>query len=296
MSGLFFKYEPGRLDVSFRQEKRCDDIYMDVTFHGDTATTTPCNDQWELGEPTTYGQGSVSFFVYMDNTFCPFRDFIRFLEAITIEVQECQFEWDAAGPTGIMHWRRRSTQETSFLTIEWLSSPQKSFKHRIMLNTREMVTELYTKFRKFVESDDYDPLGYENMTLGETIPFVLTDTSTDELLDMVSDMNHEVAIELLDNIFEVAWDRHLHCGGASHNIDQYKNMVFDEKYGACAGSWISTEWDSCNKTERLDILNHMIKSNSNIGGNQISTMKSTLIETWLKTPNQAISTLDLDTK
>ena len=137
MSGIFFDYEPGRIHARFSHRGKSDDINLEIRMDGDVTTTTDCDDEWHLAEPENWQKDGTEFTVYMSSVFCPFPDFIRFLEAISIEVQECGFRWMAEGPDGAIQWTRRAIQDTGFLTVEW--SSEDSFSHRMMLNTRQAV-------------------------------------------------------------------------------------------------------------------------------------------------------------
>lgn len=180
MAGTFFDYQPGTIKARFSHDVEFDYISLDLTVGRDTTITTACDDQCRLDQPIRHQGDDLTVSVYVSSVFCPFNDFIRFLEAITIEVQECAFEWDPEGPSGRMHWQRRYINDTGFLTISWDSSKRK-FSHRVMFYTRQVVGELYRAFRAFVDGPDYDPLRYERLTNGEAFSLVIDNGTLDDL-------------------------------------------------------------------------------------------------------------------
>lgn len=133
MAYTLFDYEPGRIEARFSHRTKYDYINLDIRMAGDITTTTECDDQGRKAKPVSYQKERADFTVYMSSVFCPFKNLIWFLEAITLWVQECAFDWDAEGRDGRMHWRRRFIQETGFLTAEWDSSDAE-FSHRMMLD------------------------------------------------------------------------------------------------------------------------------------------------------------------
>jgi len=136
MPGTVFDYEPGRVDARFRQDPEHDRIWVELALEGHVVTTTECDENWELSNSTDHPADRATCTVYMDSTFCPFSDFVRFLAAICTEVLECGFYWNAEGPSGEMKWKRGSLRDrTGFLDVSWYAGKD-SFSHRVMVSTR----------------------------------------------------------------------------------------------------------------------------------------------------------------
>ena len=220
----------------------------------------------------------------MSSVFCPFVDFIRFLEAITIEVQECSFSWDPEGPEGRMRWERLYFQDTGFLTIEWKSS-DKQFSHSMMLNTRQAVRTLYTAFRTFAESPDYDPLRYEELTIGESFALVLSNASLDDLAGTLTPLHSNAAEAVFQGLQDAVNKRHT-GPKLSFPIEN-----FLESTGTVIPSsefnkpWIHPEWDSWDIDQRLNDLKELFEGESSSWyGANLRELQSKLVEDWLALP------------
>ncbi len=90
MSGTFFKYTPGRIDARFSHAPEFDYINLRIKMHGAVVKTTDCDDQFRAEKSVESADPCLKFTVYMTSVFCPFKDFIRFLEAMAIQVQDCR--------------------------------------------------------------------------------------------------------------------------------------------------------------------------------------------------------------
>lgn len=102
MAGTFFDYEPGSIRGSFSHEEKYDYINLDVELIQDVTIATACDDQFRPDLPERHQGDPLRFSVYFSSVFCPFGEFIRFLEAITIEVRECGFDWDLDGASSAL--------------------------------------------------------------------------------------------------------------------------------------------------------------------------------------------------
>ncbi len=284
MSGTFFDYEPGRIETQFSHDTEYDYINLDIRMDGDITTTTECDDQGRLAEPENHQKECAEFQVYLSSVFCPFGDFIRFLEAITLDVQECAFSWDAEGPQGEMRWKRRFFQDTGFLTVEWYSS-EKKFSHRMMLNTRQAVRALYTAFRSFVESSDYDPIRYEELTQGESFALVLSNASLDDLASKLAQMDAATAEAMIRRFREVVGDRHLKGPKQSFPIEHFLGSTETAAHFNEDDLWIPPEWDSWHSDQRIDELKKIYSwGTSSWFGANLRELRSKLVEDWLALP------------
>lgn len=208
MAGRLFDYTPGKLEVSFEYGEYYDRINMSIKMYGEKITTTDCDDQFKKDDPIDHESPKLEFMVYMTSVWCPFDDYIRFIEAIVIQVQECSFSWDPEGPFGEMKWSRRFLNKDGFLEVEW-SAWEDKFKHRMHLETKQVVGELYQSFRGFVESERYDPLRYEELTTGEELRLGLGEQySLEEILAQFKTLDTVEARKLIDSIFERSYRRH----------------------------------------------------------------------------------------
>ena len=199
--GTNFAYEPGSITVRFSQTK-FDYIHLDIGLTGHVVIQTHLQNHHEAGTPTRHQKKDVDIAVHITSQECPFHDFVTFLEAISIDVEECAFTWNAEFCYGRLYWERRFPKDTGFLTVEWSTSKEK-FSHRMMLNTRQTVSALYTAFRELVDSPDYDRLRYEGLTYGQAFALVLADASFDDLIEEFTRRNAIAAKDLLLRLGEI---------------------------------------------------------------------------------------------
>ncbi len=207
MAGTFFEYTPGKLEARFEHGDGYDRINMYIKMYGEKITTTDCDDNFKEGDPIDHESPRLEFMVYMTSVWCPFADYIRFIEAIVIQVQECSFSWDPEGPYGAMKWHRKFLDKDGFLTMEW-SAREDKFEHRMHLETKQVVGELYQSFRRFVESDQYDPLRYEALTIGEGLLLGLGGQYTlEQITTHVKTLDVTEARRLIDSILDRSYRR-----------------------------------------------------------------------------------------
>lgn len=157
MNGTFFSYRPGAITVNFRHGG-FDYFELSLLLRGDVQIETPCDASMELGEQVEYVRADFRLETFVSSAHCPFPDLIAWLEAITCNVQECAFGWDAEGPEGRLGWQRGRPDGNGFLEVTWTPNDT---KHRVRLSQHQLVAEFYSGFRAFVESPAYDPQRYE---------------------------------------------------------------------------------------------------------------------------------------
>lgn len=298
MSGTFFDYQPGRINARFRHGSGFDTIVLRVRMSGAVVTTTPCDDQFQKGNPVNHVAAKQNFSVCMTSVWCPFADLIRFLEAIVIQVRECSFDWDAEGPCGVMKWERRFVNKNGFLTVEWHSRSAK-FEHRMMLDTKQTVRMLYTAFRQFVASPEYDYLRYEEHTYGEELVDGLGRRySQNEIIEYLKSLDLKAARKLLNAIFQRSGFRKrgmLAADWHSENAEQIKQPIEFEQCMVLHGDignedidregsdhYIRDEWTGWDDAQRESDLKELFASNTGSWyGARLREMRSTIIEDYL---------------
>jgi hypothetical protein len=213
------------------------------------------------------------------------KDFVTFLEAIAIDVEECAFYWDAEFCYGRMGWERRFPRDTGFFTVEW-STSKEQFSHRIMLNTRKTVSELYSAFRGLVESQEYDRLRYERVTYGEAFSLLLSDATLGALMENLVQMDAIKAKEVLQKLGHI-YDSRSTDGQKNErrSIDYFlaetnPNEVWND-YREYDGR-IGPEWDTWGIDQRkYHLETYLSYTNREWEGNNLQKTGSKLIEDWL---------------
>lgn len=286
--GIFFDYTPGRIDARFRHAARSYKAVLRLRMSNAIVTTTPSDEDWKLGESINHMQRAVDESVLVSSIFCPFNDFVRFLEAVCLQVQECAFEWDAEGPTGRMEWQRRFIDDTGFLTLKWdgrFRGHERKFEHRMMLNTRQMVRMLYMALRRFVESPEYDPIRYEDMQVGEAFSLVLNDRSIDNLAEVAVNFEAWRAVSLLYQLRGVVAD-HLYDGRRlsyplQHYVELSETPVELDEFN----SWIRKDWDALDRLQRMAEIRRIFECKDlGCDGANLRELRSALVEDWLAQP------------
>jgi hypothetical protein len=284
MTGTFFNYEPGHIDAKFFHSGNYDAIDLKIRMYGDVTTTTELNEDGSLDRPIDHKKDSVEFSVTMTSVFCPFGDFLRFLEAIATEVQNCGFGWDAEGPDFEMQWTRRGFDGTGFLTVSLTGN--EPFSYRMMLDTKQTVKALYGAFRSFVESQEYDPLRYEELQFGTAFALVISDASTLELAEKLAALSAEDAEHVIERIRNVVAARREKGPQTCFSIEHYFldsvpwNYPNDE--GITADPWIVPEWSSLSATQRINVLQDQFASTENSWyGRNLRELRSQRIEQWI---------------
>ena len=286
MSIILFNYEAGLINATFKQDQRSHYIKLDIRMDGDITTTTERNIEEDMiTEPEQHQKESVECAVYMSDTWCPFSDFIRFLEAITLDVQECAMHWDAEGPDAEIRWKRRFRNDTGFLTVDW-SSNKNSFNHRMMLNTKQTVKMLYTAFRSFVESKDYDPLCYEAINNGDSYALVISDASLYDLSERLVKLDANIVETTIQQLNDIAWERCIKGTRLSYPIEYFFGGSYTMPSSSEKTLVLQPEWDSWNIEQRRANLNSVYdwRFSMNYSGDNLRQLRSTLIEKWLALP------------
>lgn len=300
MAGTFFDYTPGKLEVRFEHGDGYDRINMHIKMHGAKITTTDCDVQFKKDDPIDHVSPKFEFVVYMTSVWCPFDNYISFIEAIVIQVQECSFSWDAECPDCAIQWTRRFRNEDGFLTIKWCGKEE--FEHRMHLETKQAVGELYQSFRSFVESVRYDPLRYEKLTIGETLLLGLGGQySLEQIAAHIKTLDTVDARKLIDSILERAYRRN----GINkpndtwpESLDELGQSITFSKclllYGAHHQTndddmgtekftrHIDDSWTNLNISAKEEYLDKLFKSVSSWWfGKNLREMRSTIIEDYL---------------
>lgn len=171
MTAQFFEHVPGRIHVRFRHEgNEFDFLKMTIRARGASTTVTDVDDRMKPIERVRHVRQPQIIHCPISSVECPFRGIIAWLEAMALGVQECATEWGAEGPDVRLQWRANT------LLVERSSDPGSDEQPEapatvleIRTDRKRVVHAFYTAFRRFVQGDQYDPVRYERLKLGEII-------------------------------------------------------------------------------------------------------------------------------
>ena len=276
--GLYFDYAPGHLEARFSHDLQFDYINLDLRLGGDVTSVTAYDPQGRsFGPEVRQQRASVEIQVYVSSVFCPFRDFVSFLEAICVGVQECAFTWDAEGPTGEFRWQR-SGDAAGQLAVHWSSSGGR-IRWQTQLRTSHVIETLYHAFRSFVESPAYDPLRYERLTRGEALRCVLKPESLDELCRSLAGLDAQAAAAVIVQMEDVAQARTMAGPASTFPIAHYLSLADPCRV---VDGLLPDDWDTWTFEQRLMQLDEFLRTEvSSWEGENLRAMRSMLVEDWL---------------
>ena len=255
MSGQFFDYQEGRVDVRFRHEKH-DWLRMLVRGYGESTTVTDVDDDFEPTSSRVLEMTRRQLSCRISSVFCPFRSLLAWLEAVATGVQECAFEWEAEGPFGRLAWNHLH------LVLEWHEDDRKDGM-RIRAGRKQVVRAFYSAFRRFVESTEYDPLRYERLRNGEAMVLKIEGRLTeDEFIGQLLILGGTEAEARLQEIWPLG---ELRDGGV------------------VTRPWLEPKWDRWAIPARRDYL-RKIFAMQGLGhwGAPLRSLRSEIVEQWIR--------------
>jgi hypothetical protein len=166
--------EVQKLKVRFRQDPRVDWIYI------------------------RFMTGLDSITVRTSSVYSPYRQILRWLEAVAIGVDECGTNFRAEGPDFSLSFCRSSrSNDDGTLKVERQSRPDYCFEAHV--ERAQLVNAIYRGFERFTESLHYCPERWQEMTVGQWCCHQLRDSCSEgELVDKLLGMPaHEAEKELV---------------------------------------------------------------------------------------------------
>lgn len=270
---------PDKLKARFSHAADFDYICLRLALEGAAVHATPYDEECQGLRFTKVRKLSV----YMSSVWCPFRNYIRFLEAIAIQVQECSFSWDAEGPDGGMKWERRGFDDTGILTISWVDR-HRTFKYRMVLETRQALRMLYTAFRRFVESPEYDPLRYEELDEKEAIALVIDSNDFDALVEIIINIDADRAERFIHGITSTISGRSVEGPNQQYSLKYFLALAesieipyIDEDRWIDPGNW--SIWSQ--EQRKSEVHDMFERGPCGWFGDNLRELRSPLIEEWL---------------
>lgn len=106
------------IEAAFSHAEAFDFIDLRIAFDGMAFSSSPVSSNTYDGPWEDIPCEHADFLIYFSSVFCAFRDFVKFLEAIAVGVEQCQFYWEAEGPDGCCErcalpcWKPGSSRRT----------------------------------------------------------------------------------------------------------------------------------------------------------------------------------------
>lgn len=276
------------IEATFSHAEAFDFIDLRLAFDGMAFSSSPSTSNSYDGPWEDFPCEHTDFLVYFSSVFCAFGAFVKFLEAIAVGVEQCQFSWDAEGPDGCFSWQRSSQDGAGFLSVIWHSSP--SFRYVVRIAGKSAVHALYGAFREFVESDSYDPVRYERMTIGETISLVLDREDFERLPAELAKLDAASAEALLRIASGGPDERPIRGPKRRYSISNFLEHVDEDvarikELGDAVSqlTCIPSEWDGWPLERRLEETDRIMgwEGGTWYGAN-LREMRSSLLEAWLE--------------
>jgi hypothetical protein len=265
-----------------------DSIYIHLTLHGGTWVTTLGDDETRA---EIYVEDDVQVLMAIASVWCAFGQWIHWMEAVVVGVAQCEFDWDAEGPYAELRWLRRNWgSDDGFFTAVWMNEESKEY--RIMLNTAQMIGELYGKFRSFVESENYDPLRYEELTVAEVAELVLEGCTLDEFAEGIATRGRSDAARLLDALLDVGYSQSIKEPGRVKEHPRHVSLAYciriaeelePSEYDEIEEGWFEPEWDEWDVARRKAyVVDSIFPGRGGFWyGAHLRQLRSPLIENWL---------------
>ncbi len=220
----------------------------------------------------------MSVRVRMADSSCAFPLIIRWLEAVTCGVQECACSWECEGPDGELRWG--GAWDSGSLRIGWTTEP---FVYRAFLRKAAVVRALYQSFREFVESDRYDPLAYEQLSIAEVFGLVVESSDLDEIAEVLVSRPRAAAKALIDSMLDFAYERdsgYPRCATLARFLERAARRGPDGKH---VEGWMPPDWDAWNVADRRNwLVDEFCQRGSGLAfGSKLRELRSPLVEKWL---------------
>jgi hypothetical protein len=265
------------LRVDFNQHGH----YVKVIFRFSDHVRVDGLDQcWECGrggEPRYVDSATVECEV--SSVFCPFSDLIAWMEAITCVVKQCSFYWEGEGPNGSFEWSRGCPGR---LAVSCNSKTQTG-KFSVSISPREAIEAIYIPFIRFIGSNEYHPLAYENLALGGAVGLLLAPDSVEQFTASMVMASRASADSLIRAVMDFAFKR-------TWNDGEPKTLTLSDLWahasstqGDGASEWVAKEWDGMDTAARTEDVRDLLatKCINQGGGAELRNLRSTKIEEWL---------------
>lgn len=291
MTAYSFDYVAGRVSAHFEHGESFDFLVIDLKLDGEvTRVTTYDPESQSEGATQDIPVNAAHLRFEFSSVFCPCRDLIRFLEAVTVGVQECAFSWEAEGPDGRMSWVR-GRQGTGTLKIEWRWK-REGLTYGRLLNQRQMVAELYGAFRRFVESPRYDPRRYERaVSLSRALAFLAPDYKEAQTARWLAGQSEQAVNRACAALLVIGSDQQRQA--ATLTAADLRRVVLEaedepsslepEDASPQATAWVDPSWAAMGRSERAEVVRALLRETrfGSWSGDDLLETRSRLIEDWL---------------
>lgn len=141
---------------------------------------------------------------------------------------------------------------------------------------------LYTAFRSFVDSSDYDPMLYETLTYGDAFALIINDATVGDLCKELISLNADAAEAVIQRLFDMVSDRCFSGSRQSFPIAHYLKTDADATGPKELKPTIESNWDAWDKEQRKEHIKEIYTWQflSSFGGN-LRQMRSMIIENFL---------------
>lgn len=284
-----------RIEAAFSHAEAFDFIDLHIAFDGTVFSSSPISANTYDGPWEDIPCEHADFLVWFSSVYCAFGDFVKFLEAIAVGVEQCQFSWDAEGPNGCFSWQRSAQEGTGYLSVTWHSRP--SFRYVVRIDRNDVVRALYGAFREFVESDAYDPVRYERLTIGEKISLVLDEGDSQRLPAELARLDSKGAQALLMIANGGLDERSTHGPIRRHNLSdclakvgEWQAMTDELGDAVSRWNWIPDDWDCWSQERRIEEISTIMGfENTTWYGANLRELRSPRLEVRLKPDDASLA-------
>ncbi len=248
---------------------------------------TEANAGWLIFEITS---GKKKFKDRFSNVFDPVMDLKAWLEAISVGVMQCSFDYNSEGYETRFDFKKE-TPVLGHFKIYDITNSEKKLLFDIIVKTKEFVKKFYYAVIDFALSDIYKPAEWEEITykdlLLKTFPYDL-ETLLLLLIKLPPDILNELFFKLKPEYeisFEKAKDKEeelsLFINYATGKITEKEKTEYGFKAKRLPWKIFPSGFSRWSKKRKLKFLKEVIEEDTGFGGTKLSEFFSQVIEKFI---------------
>lgn len=275
MTGTFYAHRDGTVAVHFHATLN-GWSWMSLKLQQPGTTETDVDDAWNTIGQHTHDTQRLRLKWRMSACFCPFRDFIAWIEAIACGVQRCEWYWNGEGPDYAVEWN----------SAQLVFSEDGAELFRVRLARRNVLRAFYCSFRRFALSLRYRPGEWENRPSIDVLLEEMGDRLTAEELRGWLLMQDAAGLQraLLPATAVVTASEDFEPKDEFRPATDAEEAIFggSEQLRHLVHRLVSAEWNAWPLERRRAELDAILTSpTGGYGGSRLRTLRSPIVERFL---------------
>lgn len=283
MAGTYFDYQPGRMEAKFSHDEKFDYVTLGVRLVGDITTATACDDRGTFADPVDLPVGPRRILGIFLVGILPVLGFPQ-VPGSGHRRPGVRFRMGRRGPV------RKNEMAPTVRQRYWLPDdgvaiggkplqPPHDAEHPASgQNTIRILP-------RFVDSEDYDPLRYEELSNGEGFQLVIADASLDDLAQALTPLDSQSVHSAIARLWDTAAARSTQGPKASFPLSHYFERGWSELPLSEWDSWIPDDWDALDQSRRAGAVRELFGwGRFGWYGAHLRELRSVTVEAWLAEP------------